>query len=335
MSREEVAIPEHVTIESASPSTSIACPVCGSLARRVDHPLSGRSLNAMGDALGITAPLRLDVSQHIARCEGCGLEFSDPMVNPGEDFYRWLTSAHFDYPKRRWEWDEAVGVVERLASGRNVAVLDAGSGEGRFLEAIAKIPGVTAYGIDQNPDVVAASQMRGLKVMHGDLSVIGLDDLGLDVITFWHVVEHVADPVQMLERARGCLNENGIIMFSVPVTPMSYEHAWPDPFNMPPHHLTRWSVRSLEALARRLGMQVVMTLPHASSVFSRALRSLVLRTSGSSGSASPVVKGARVLRYVLANPFRLTQELRQQLGREMHEGRPLPDVALVSLRKCA
>ena len=213
--------------------------------------------------------------------------------------------------------------------------MDAGSGEGKFLEAIAKIPGVNAYGIDQNPDVVAASQARGLNVRHGDLSVVGLDDLGLDVITFWHVVEHVADPVQMIERARDCLNENGMIMFSVPITPMSYEHVWPDPFNMPPHHLTRWSVRSLEALARRLGMQVVMTLPDASPVFFRALRSLVLRTSGYSGRASPVVKGGRVLRYVLTNPCRLIREFRQQRGRETYDGRPLPDVVLVSLRKCA
>lgn len=334
MSREGFQVPEGVATGLTSQSAARACPVCGAASRRVDHPLSGRSLGAMGDAVGIAEPLQLEASQHIARCDSCGLEFSEPMVNPGEGFYTWLTTANFDYPKHRWEWDQAFDMLEKLAAARPVVVLDAGSGEGRFLEAIARIPGIAAYGIDQNPDVVAASQARGLKVRQGDLSIVGLDDLDLDVVTFWHVVEHVADPVEMLERARDCLNEDGVIMFSVPITPMSYEHAWPDPFNMPPHHMTRWSLRSLEALANRLGMRVVMTLPDALPVFSRVLRSLVLRTSGSSGHLSRARKGWRVLRYVLANPARLIHEFRQQQGREMHDGRPLPDVVLVSLRKC-
>ena len=333
MSQDGVAAPAVVIAGSTIPLPSIAWPVCRWASHRIYHPLSGRSLAAMGDALGIAKPFQLDAPQHIARCEACGLEFSDPMSNPGKAFYTWLTSEQFEYPKGRWEWVEAVSMLEKLAADRPVVVLDAGSGEGRFLEAINKIPGLTSYGIDQNPDVVAASQLRGLNVRQGDLSIIGLDDLGVDVITFWHVVEHVADPLEMLERARDCLHGGGTIMFSVPITPMSYEHAWPDPFNMPPHHLTRWSIRSLEALARRLGMQFSMTLPTAASIHSRTLRSLVLRTSGSSGPSSPLVKAVRVLRYVLRNPHRLVQEIRQQREREVHDGKPLPDVVLVSLRK--
>ena len=288
----------------------------------------------MGEALGISEPFELQAPQHIARCAMCGLEFSDPMRNPGEGFYTWLTTAHFAYPKRRWEWDEAIRVVEGMAADRPIRVLDAGSGEGRFLEMVAKIPGVVAQGIDQNPDVVAASMVRGLNVRHGDLSVFDSSESGFDVITFWHVIEHVDDPVGILERARGCLAEDGIIMFSVPITPMSYEEAWPDPFNMPPHHLTRWSLTSLDALAERLDMRVKMFLPDASSVLQRTLRSLVLRANPSPVSSSPAAKAVRVLWYVAANPNRLIQEVRRQRCREKRDGKTLPDVALVSLRKC-
>lgn len=287
----------------------------------------------MANVLGVDEPAVSNLPQRIVRCEECGLEFSHPMRDPGESFYTWLTNSSFRYPKRRWEWSEAANILERVAADREIVVLDAGSGEGRFLEMIARIPGVVPQGIDQNPAVIEASRARGLDVRHGDLSVAGLQGLRLDVITFWHVVEHVSDPVGLLQRARDCLNENGMILFSVPITPMSYEHAWPDPFNMPPHHLTRWSVTSLEALASRLGMTFGMSLPAASSIPTRTLRSLVLQATDSLASSSAFAKGMAVLRFVSRNPMRLVSELRHQLRRQKHGGRVLPDVVLVSLRK--
>lgn len=325
--------PQEGEFETAGIEHPLACPVCAAAAYAFDHPLSGKTLVAMANALGIDQLPSTALVQGVARCEGCGLEFANPMRNPGEEFYVWLTTAKFPYPKHRWEWDEAARILEETSSHRSTVVLDAGSGEGRFLEAISRIPGVIAHGIDQNPDVVAASVARGLNVHHGDLSSFGLDGVSLDVVTFWHVVEHVDDPIGMLERARECLSERGLIMFSVPITPMSYEHAWPDPFNMPPHHLTRWSVKSLQALATRLDMQVSMILPDASSVLARTLRSLVLQTSPSSASWSRAAKAGRLLRHLMANPGRLISEMRRQAGREKHNGKTLPDVVLVVLRK--
>lgn len=309
-----------------------SCPVCGAQAEGVEHPLEGRSLAAMADALGVDLPQWEGLPQRIARCGTCGLEFAEPMADPGEAFYKWLTSAGFRYPKHRWEWSEAARLLREIARDRPVSVLDAGCGEGRFLEEIARIPGVAARGIDQNLDVVEAARGRGLNVHYGDLSTVGLSDLRLDVITLFHVVEHVSDPIDVLGRARDCLTENGIIMFSVPISPMSYEHAWPDPFNMPPHHLTRWSMRSLEALGDRLGMVLRVSVPGAAPLAVRVLRSLVLQAK-KSPQGSAFHKALNVLCYLLGRPARLVHEVSQQLHRETYAGRTLPDVVLVRLEK--
>lgn len=308
------------------------CPVCGGQAERMRHPLEGRSLLAMADALGTDLPEWVGLPQHIARCGTCGLEFAEPMADPGEEFYKWLTSAEFRYPKHRWEWEEVAGLLREIARDKPVSVLDAGCGEGRFIERISRIPGVAARGVDQNLDVVEAARARGLEVYHGDLSTVGLHDLRVDVITLFHVVEHVYDPVDVLGRARDCLTEGGVIMFSVPITPMSYEHAWPDPFNMPPHHLTRWSMRSLKALGDRLGMVFRVTVPKPAPLPSRVLRGLALQ-AGISRQSSMVRKGLNVLRFVLGRPARLAAEVSQQLRRERYAGRVLPDVVLVRLEK--
>ncbi|MDH5831322.1 class I SAM-dependent methyltransferase [Luteimonas sp. M1R5S18] len=256
-----------------------------------------------------------------------------PMADPGERFYKWLTSANFRYPKHRWEWNEAASLLREMAQDGPISVLDAGCGEGRFLEQIAEIPGVAAQGFDQNFDVVEAARARGLDVYHGDLSTVGLHDLCIDVITLFHVVEHVSDPIDVLERARDCLNQRGIIMFSVPLSPMSYEHAWPDPFNMPPHHLTRWSLRSLTVLGDRLGMGLRLSVPQAAPLPARVLRSLVLQAGESAKRASALSKAMNVLRFVATKPTRLVAEVSQQLRRERYAGCALPDVVLVRLEK--
>lgn len=201
------------------------------------------------------------------------------------------------------------------------------------MRMVSQIPGVQVIGLDHNPDMVARCRAEGLDVIEG-----GLDDLsrrvpdGVDVVTFWHVIEHVEDPVGLLEASRQRLHEGGELCFSVPLTPMSYEHSWPDPFNEPPHHLTRWNLRSLEALAARLGMRMELDLPDAAPLPSRVLKALVLQAMPPFGVPGKAAKALRLLRFLLRHPLALPREVARQWRHPRHAGRVLPDVVLVTLR---
>jgi SAM-dependent methyltransferase len=313
------------------------CPVCGAASTAVPAPGRAALLAAIENALLATGldPLLPPVSG-LQRCLSCTLEFAHPMQEPGAAFYQWLTTEGFAYHAARWEW---TACRERLLAlprpqGRPLQLLDVGCGGGDFLRALADLDGVAAMGVEFNPDVVSAGRAHGLDLRLGGLAeATQAQPPGFDVITFWHVVEHIGDPVGLLLDARDALRPGGLLYFSVPLSPLSYEHAWFDPFNAPPHHLTRWNLPSLQALATRLGMSIELELPTAAPLAQRVLRSLVLQAMPMGITGGPWVKALRLCWFLLRHPCRLLAEIRMQGRRPQHEGRVLPDLAMICLRR--
>lgn len=314
---------------------SPSCPVCAAGARLVTSVAAPDVRRAMADALGVDAASVPDFPDYrLLRCMGCDLEFADPMLEPGEPLYAWLVASGLRYPARRWEWQACLADLVARGSRRDgIALLDVGCGSGGFLEVAGSTPGIRAAGIDLNRDVVASCRGRGLEAWPGTLAEWRRHRAErFDAICLWHVVEHVAEPVGTLEDARALLAPGGSIYFSVPVTPMSYEGAWQDPFNQPPHHLTRWTLRSLRALANRLGMVASFLLPVAEPRWRRTLRALVLAANNRASGPSALAKGFRLAAHVAIRPAALPVEWRRQGRRERDDaGRVLPDVVLVRL----
>ena len=272
----------------------------------------------------------------LRRCGSCGLEFSDPMIEPGAKFYQWLTNSGFSYPEKRWEWNACRDLAAVLQSRRksSITVIDVGCGTGAFLELLKQIPKVQAIGIEHNPDVVDLCRNGGLNVILSDLDELKKQHAKhIDIFTFWHVVEHVADPVGMLSQARDLLRIGGLLCFSVPLSPMSYEHSWPDPFNAPPHHLSRWTIASLKALSLHLNMQIHIDLPSPSALHQRVLRSLSLQAMPPFGIKNRYHKFFRLASFILQNPLSIFIELQRQINHQRLNGQTLPDVALVYFRR--
>lgn len=313
------------------------CPVCSMRAHLVATLPAEDARRAMALALTEdTENVPTFPDYRLMGCPGCGLEFADPMREPGEPFYAWLVAAGLEYPTSRWEWTACLEDLHLRASRhQGVALLDVGCGSGGFLEVAKRVAGIRAMGIDVNSDIVESCRARGLKAWQGTLSEWrrGHRDR-FDAICLWHVVEHVADPVGTLEDAGALLAPGGTIHFSVPLTPMSYEEAWPDPFNLPPHHLTRWNLSSLEALGRRLGMTAGFLLPAPDPRWRRTLRALVLAAANHASGPAALAKGIRLLAYLIRRPTALPAEWQRQGRRERdRDGRALPDVVLVRLSK--
>jgi SAM-dependent methyltransferase len=312
----------------------LTCPVC-----RTQAPMevSNRtSLKRMADALEHPLPAKFEgAGASIAICPCCCLEFAVPMRAPGPEFYQWLIESGLRYHSDRWEWHVYAARIRQrsAASGSGVVVVDFGCGDGGFIRQIGTIAKVRALGLDHNPEVVARCREQDLDVIEGGLQDLALKwPGGVDAVTFWHVVEHVENPVELLESARERLRKGGELCFSVPLTPMSYEHSWPDPFNEPPHHLTRWSVPALEALAKTLGMEMELVLPSPASLVSRVFRSLSLQAIPSLAKRGRVSKSLRFLAFLIQNPIALSREVVRQMQHPRHDGKMLPDVALVVLR---
>jgi SAM-dependent methyltransferase len=120
-----------------------------------------------------------------------------------------------------------------------------------------------------------------------------------DLVTSFHCVEHVEDPILFMRNIKSLLKpEGGVAWISAPLSPMSFEYGWFDPLNHPPHHISRWSKTALEKLADITGFEVSVTSSPAGATISRALRALMLAKVGRlrfSGGIPAIILAAKNL----------------------------------------
>lgn len=95
-------------------------------------------------------------------------------------------------------------------------VLDVGCGGGLFLRELRR-PGIDVVGLDVS--VAAASvalRQNGISVAVGDLRSAPYPAASMDLITMFHVLEHVPDPMSFLNAAKGLLKPGGSLVAQVP-----------------------------------------------------------------------------------------------------------------------
>lgn len=95
-------------------------------------------------------------------------------------------------------------------------LLDIGCGAGRYLE-FAKQLGWEVHGVERDPDVAERVRQRiGATVACDRFESVRYPDRSFDVVSFWHVIEHLYDPRAALKEARRILKPNGYVLIGVP-----------------------------------------------------------------------------------------------------------------------
>ncbi|MHC4183674.1 MAG: class I SAM-dependent methyltransferase [Planctomycetota bacterium] len=95
-------------------------------------------------------------------------------------------------------------------------ILDIGCGNGRYLSSLKK-QGWQTYGIEQNPksSKYARDELH-LTVKTGDLLDCEYQDKFFDVITMWHSLEHLYEPIPTLKKVKRILKDDGLLVIAVP-----------------------------------------------------------------------------------------------------------------------
>lgn len=139
------------------------------------------------------------------------------------------------------------------------AVLDIGTGTGDFLVA-AKKQGWSVIGIEPNSKAkeIAASK----KVTFSD-SLEHLKDHSFDVITMWHVLEHVPDLEFQIKELKRLLKPNGTIIIAVPnfnsFDAKYYNEFWAA-YDVP-RHLWHFSKIAIEKLFQKQDLKLFHVKP--------------------------------------------------------------------------
>jgi SAM-dependent methyltransferase len=159
-------------------------------------------------------------------CRACGFRHIDPLFSEDElkkfydgEFYESERSDYFTRMEEDKEWwmlryRHYYQLLEAHAPGRRI--LDIGSGPGYFLEA-GHMRGWQVLGFEPSRMACDYTRARGLNVEHGFFSAQGARAHGhFDVISLSMVLEHVRDPIGLIEEARSLLVAGGLLLLISP-----------------------------------------------------------------------------------------------------------------------
>jgi SAM-dependent methyltransferase len=211
-------------------------------------------------------------SWEIWRCQSCGYGWTMPWLEKTE-VARYYPASYLGDTHRRMEdflsgklkgsrsWQmelDKVKLVESFASAGKI--LDVGCAHCSFLLALNSRRW-QRMGVEYIREVteIVQSYVPSLEVHPGDIHSAELDDDSLDVVTYWHVFEHLHDPRQNLKRTLELLRPGGHLFISVPRfdnwQPRTFKNFW-HCFDVP-RHLHHFSQRSLEILLEEVGFSAL------------------------------------------------------------------------------
>ena len=211
----------------------------------------------------------------VVECLACGYRFVSPRPSQAEiaesyskpDFYDgWIE----DDAGRMRMWSKRLALLRRTGPGARV--LDIGAGIGTFLSLARERFGWQVVGTEVSTSAVEIARGRyALELLHGSAESLSLPPGEFDLITLWHVLEHVPSPSRTLSLCHDLLRPGGLLAIAVPNDDdarawLVRTKAWlrrrrPTPRYEPlePHaevHLSQFKSRVLSSALRSRGFRV-------------------------------------------------------------------------------
>ena len=153
-------------------------------------------------------------------------------------------------------------MIEKASGLKKGKLLDMGSGTGAFAHEMLR-RGWEVTGLEPDPSA------RELAAKNYGLQLGGLENFqqltqgSFDVITLWHVLEHVHDLHPYMKRLASLLNEKGRLFIAVPNYQSKdatiYQEFWAA-YDVP-RHLYHFSPRAMKILLEKHGLALITQKP--------------------------------------------------------------------------
>lgn len=206
-------------------------------------------------------------------CKVCGFRHIDPLFTDAElrkfydaEFYQKERPDYFHRAEEDKEWwmlryDHYYETLEAHAPGRRL--LDIGSGPGYFLEA-GRARGWDVLGFEASAVAADYTKARGIPVINDFFSAGKAKDLGqFDVVSLALVLEHLRDPIGLIEEALSVLARGGLLLLISPndFNPLQMvlwkEMGFKPWWVVPQHHLNYFDTGSARDFVAARGLDVV------------------------------------------------------------------------------
>ncbi len=221
----------------------------------------------------------------IVQCQSCKLVFAAPRPTPQElddfyssDYFQKDHQMHYGYSdyrtlgeiNARRMWANLKAHAPVILNGPH-KLLDVGCATGGFLDE-AKKDGWDCTGVELSQHAVdIARDEFGLNVFRDDIMSPQLQ-LGFGLITMWHVLEHMIDPLAALSRARELLVPGGFLLIELPnwdsLGRVVRKTKWSE--LRPPEHINYFTPSSLQHAVTKAGFEIAICSTHYPSMMDKA-----------------------------------------------------------------
>lgn len=193
-------------------------------------------------------------------------------LKPESPMGTWLIPL---FPRLRRTLDRELRYLPPLRQGAKL--LDVGFGSGAFL-LFAQKGGWEVYGADPDPVAVANARQAGLNARQGGIEAYSDFTAHFDVITMNHVIEHVHDPVAVIEQAYRLLKPGGSLHIDTPNIDAYGHRAFKAHWRglEVPRHLVLFNWASLKRVNQEAGFKEIRNIYsfHTYASLARASRSI-------------------------------------------------------------
>ncbi len=231
----------------------------------------------------------------VATCEGCGVIFMNPRIPPSEigsyypnDYYTIASGA-----PGQTSWGRALFEIPPARRGYNIVckessakqlfsklalpyttrcalikklpvpvdggtILDVGCGNGEMLTRYARL-GWKTFGVEISPASAKFAAEAGHEMVVGEIFDGHYADEQFDAVTLWDSLEHIHNPMEVIQEVKRVLKPGGRIYISVPNVGSKYAKKFRDKWYMftAPVHYYHYTGETLTKLLKNAGFSDV------------------------------------------------------------------------------
>jgi 2-polyprenyl-3-methyl-5-hydroxy-6-metoxy-1,4-benzoquinol methylase len=227
------------------------CIICGSLIKYQkffkDYEKDGRFYSVY-----ICPKCRLGITQPFPDKDQLEKLYSRESYREGEKRFI-LPVEKFIRFSRRLRRDR----IERII--RKGRILDIGCARGVFLSGMLE-NGWDTFGLELDEETASyAKNILGLNIKTGELADANFENDFFDVITIWHVLEHLPDPFLTITECKRILKPEGLLVIAIPnfdsLQAKIFGKHW---FHLDvPYHLYHFNMKNLRLLLEKNSFKII------------------------------------------------------------------------------
>ncbi|OFX79189.1 MAG: hypothetical protein A2X12_01940 [Bacteroidetes bacterium GWE2_29_8] len=211
----------------------------------------------------------------ITKCNDCGFKFTNPRPNSDEilkyyDSPEYISHTNSNQGIINWTYQQVkkfsienkYKLIRSFVKRKDFTILDIGCGTADFLK-YCQTQGAKCSGVEPNP------KAREYCINTNNINTFKEEDIdtfkneSFDVITMWHVLEHVHTLNRRIEELNKLIKKDGIVIIALPnpesFDAIHYKQFWAG-FDVP-RHLYHFSSKNIIQLMEAANFNHIQTRP--------------------------------------------------------------------------